>query len=113
MVCQEWLDFAQTKLARKKIRTALKEIGEEKEHGKMAVIEIESYNRSYLLSDIITVLQQNNLQLHRADCKDDPAHDRAETRIWLEAYSMFQLDYLQKELEKIRSVISVEKKWVV
>ena len=113
MVCQEWLDFAQTKLARKKIRSALKENGEEKDHGKMALIEIESYNRSYLLSDIITVLQQNNLQLHRADCKDDSAHDRAETRIWLEAYSMFQLEYLQKELEKIRSVISVDKKWVM
>ena len=111
MVCQDWLEFAQTKLARKKIKMALKENLDQEDHGRLAVVDIKSYNRSYLLSDIITVLQQNNIQLHRADSTDNAQHDRAETKIWMDVFSMFQLDYLKHELEKIRSVISVEAKW--
>lgn len=111
MVCSDWLEFAQTKLARKKIRTALKENEDHPNHGRLAVVEVVSYNRAYLLSDIITVLQQNNIVLHRADSRDDLQHDRAETKIWMDVFSIYQLEYLKNELEKIRSVLSVDAHW--
>ena len=113
MVCQEWLEFVQTKLARKKIKMALKENEDQPNHGRLAVVDVVSFNRAYLLSDIVTVLQQNNIVLHRADSRDDSQHERAETKIWMDAFSMFQLEYLKKELEKIRSVISVDVQWEV
>lgn len=111
MVCQDWLNFVQTKLARKKIRTALKENLEYSNHGNLAVVDIKSYNRAYLLSDIVTVLQQNNVSLHRADSKENAQHDRADTKIWMDLYSDYQMNDLKHELEKVRSVISVEMKW--
>lgn len=68
---------------------------------------IHSEDRSYLLSDIVTVLQQNGISLRSIHSSVDPGDLTATTKAEVCVKNAEQLSVLMANLKKVRSVIDI------
>lgn len=74
-----------------------------------AYIVIRSDDRKFLLSDIVTCLQQNNVDLSHVDSKVDENRLTATTKLKLGVHNAEHLRIVMANLKKIRSVTDIER----
>lgn len=72
-------------------------------------LQIDSEDRSYLLSDIVTVFQQNGASIQKISSSVDEESLIATTKTEVGIKSAEQLGRLIANLKKVRSVVSVER----
>lgn len=70
-------------------------------------LTLHSEDRSYLLSDIVTVLQQNGIPLRHVESGVDANDLTATTKLEISVRSREQLEVLMSNLKKVRSVNEV------
>lgn len=70
-------------------------------------LEIHSYDRNFLLSDIVTVLQQSNTSLRRVDSRVDDNQLTATTKATIMVKNAEHLHTIMANLKKVRSVTEV------
>ena len=71
------------------------------------IAEIHSYDRNFLLSDIVTVLQQSNTSLRRVDSRVDDNQLTATTKATIMVKNAEHLHTIMANLKKVRSVTEV------
>lgn len=73
------------------------------------VLTVVSEDRNYLLSDIVTQLQQNNVSLRQINSSVDANNLTATTRMEVAVKNAEQLERLMANLKRVRSVQEVER----
>jgi GTP pyrophosphokinase len=75
----------------------------------VAYLTLRSEDRNYLLSDIVTILQQNGVSIRNISSGVDSNNLTATTKMEINIKNRRQLETLISNLKKIRSVLDVER----